>query len=160
MRLVTSRILGILAAGLSLLALLLALLSPLFKNLIFRLFNMPEALADQPAFPVNAVVSAAVFFLIAALYLLLLLLLKPSRGGSIALVIVFAAVLFLNGAVVMPLLSTALTTATGVIRGAAALAARSTMESAAGYLVSFFTVPANLLMLLSMGGYAGQAVKK
>ena len=162
MSLKVSRIFGILSAVLFGAALAVSLFSFLLRPLIFRLMNAPESLydAEQSYLPVNTIVSCAVSLLIAALYLLLLLLLKPSRGGSIAIVIVFAVVLFLRQALLSPLLSTAVTSLTARWYGAETLAAVSILENGASFLTAFFTVPAMLLLLLSMGGYWGKSVPK
>ena len=162
MSLKVSRVFGILSAILYGIALAVSLFAFLLRPLIFRLMNAPEAFfnAEQSYLPVNSIVNCAIGLLIAALYLMLILLLKPGRGGSIAVVIVFAAVLIIEGVLIAPLVSTALTAFTGRLYGAETLAAVSVLESGTSLLTSFFRVPASLLMLLSMGGYWGKSVRK
>ena len=162
MNLKVSRIFGILSAALHGVALVVSLFSFLLRPLIFRLMHAPEDMFDASQFylPVNTILGCSVSLLIAVLYLVLILALKPSKGGSIAVVIVFAVVLFLTSALISPLLSTAATAITGRYYGSRTLAAVSMLETGAGFLTRFFTVPASLLMLLSMGGYWGKCVPK
>lgn len=156
MSLKTSRIFGILAAALYGLALIVSLLTILFRVPILRLYHAPEEMYAAAGIPVNTIVRCAVFFLVILLYAILILALKPSRGGSIAIAVVFAAVLLLLNGVLFPLLSTASTLFVGYRMGAMSLAGNSVMETGASFLTSFFTTPAFLLALISMGGYWGK----
>lgn len=161
MSLKTSRIFGILAAALYGLALIVSLLSILFRVPILRLFGAPLEVYGSAGAPWNTIVRCAVFFLVILLYAILILAIKPSRGGSIAVAVVFAAVLLLLNGVLFPLLSTASTLFVGYRMGGIALAGNSVLETGANLLTSFFTTPGFLLALISMGGYWGKtAVRK
>ena len=160
MSLKAARILHVVASALFVLALLASILAIVFQEQIKMLYTAdPEVIAFRSA-PIGSILGILLRLLIAMAYMILLFALKPSKGGSIAVVIVFAVVLFLTSALISPLLSTAATAITGRYYGSRTLAAVSMLETGAGFLTRFFTVPASLLMLLSMGGYWGKCVPK
>ena len=160
MSLKAARILHVVASALFVLALLASILAIVFQEQIMMLYTAdPEVIAFRSA-PIGSILGILLRLLIAMAYMILLFALKPSKGGSIAVVIVFAVVLFLTSALISPLLSTAATAITGRYYGSRTLAAVSMLETGAGFLTRFFTVPASLLMLLSMGGYWGKCVPK
>ena len=102
-----------------------------------------------------SIVNTVIRLLIAGVYLVLILLLKPTKGGSIAVVIVFSVLLVLNGVLISPLIGLGFQSAVARY-GAVMMASHAALSGFVSGLVSFFTVPASILMYLSMGGYWGK----
>ena len=159
MSLNTARILHVIASALFLLALLASILVIFFQAQIKQLYTQdPEVIAFRSV-PIGPIVNILIRLLIAMVYMILLFALKPSKGGSIAVVIVLSVLLLLHGILItntVNLLSQASANAYGVY----AVASYSAVSGAASRLSAFFTVPASILMAVSMGGYWGQSARK
>ena len=159
MSLKAARILHVVASALFVLALLASSLAIVFQEQIKMLYTAdPEVIAFRSA-PIGSILGILLRLLIAMAYMILLFALKPSKGGSIAVVIVFAVLLLLDGVLITPVIG--LISQAGVNSyGTLAVASYSIVSRAASTLSSLFAVPANVLMVISMGGYWGQSVRK
>jgi len=159
MSLTTVRVLQIIAAALFLLALLSSILVITFQAQIKMMYtDQPEVIAFRSA-PIGPIINILIRLLIAMVYLLLVFALKPSKGGSIAVVIILLSLLILDGVLISPAVSL-LAQASANAYGSYASVSYSIVNSAAGTLSSFFTAPAYILMVISMGGYWGQNARK
>jgi len=155
MSLTCARILHIVAFALFLLAFLVPILAIPFQGQIKSLYTTDPEVLMVTSVPIEAIVNTVIRLLIAGVYLVLILLLKPTKGGSIAVVIVFSVLLVLNGVLISPLIGLGFQSAVARY-GAVMMASHAALSGFVSGLVSFFTVPASILMYLSMGGYWGK----
>ena len=159
MKLTTARVLQIVAAALFVLALLASVLVIVFQAQIKQLYTQdPEVIAFRTV-PIGTIIGTLIRLLIAAVYTILLFALKPSKGGSIAVVIVMAALLLLDGILISPVIGLASQMSVNSY-GTYAVASYSAVSRAASVFSSLFAVPADILMVISIGGYWGQNVRK
>ena len=150
----TCRILQIIAFALFAMSFLGALLAIPFQKTIISIYTTDEAVLSEFNFPWAALLRTF-FLLIPALVYLILVFRSMTPAGTRAAVIGLAIVMGLTLALFLPLLDlgiTALVNREGMI----AAAHYSSLNGAVTFLTAFSIVPAEILMLLSMGGFFGK----
>ena len=150
----TCRTLQIIAFILFALAFLGTLLAIPFQKAIVSIYTSDPAVLSEFNFPWAALLRTF-FLLIPALVYLILVFRSMTPAGTRAAVIVLAIVMGLTMALFLPLLDlgiTALVNREGMI----AAAHYSSLNGAVTFLTAFSLVPAEILMLLSMGGFFGK----
>lgn len=150
----TCRILQIIAFALFAMSFLGALLAIPFQKTIISIYTTDEAVLSEFNFPWAALLRTF-FLLIPALVYLILVFRSMTPAGTRAAVIVLAIVMGVTMALCLPLLESWITVLVGQ-EGTIAMAHYSSLNGAVSFLTAFSIVPAEILMLLSMGGFFGK----
>ena len=150
----TCRILQIVAFILFAMSFLGALLSIPFQRTIVSIYTTDEVVLSEFNFP-WAVLLRTFFLLIPALVYLILVFQRMAPAGTRTTVIVLAIVMGVTMALCLPLLETWITVLVGQ-EGTIAMAHYSSLNGAVSFLTAFSLVPAEIMMLLSMGGFFGK----
>lgn len=154
----TCRVLQIIAFVLFALAFLCAILAIPFQKFLVSIYTSDPAVLAEFNFPWQALLHS--FFLLIPALIYLILVLKPmSPGGSKATVIVLAIHLGFLLILILPLLSTFITSEVAR-EGQIALVHYNNLNSITSIVTSLLTVPAEIMMLLSMGGFFGKDSRK
>ena len=150
----TSKILQLIAFILFAVALLVSIASIFAQVPIKRLYSSSEEILAIRSVPF-ASIAAAVIHVVLALIFMLVIFGKPSRGAVKALGIVMAALFVLFDALIIPLIGMGIT---GLVarRGATALSSYSVLSSGVSFVTSILSVPATILMFLSIGALFGK----
>ena len=146
----TSKNLQLAAVILFGLALLCAACSIFMQEQLKGLCHADPAVLAVKSIPWSALISCA-FHLILSVVCLVVIAKNPSRGKAIALVIVSAVLLALSTAIFQPALSMAFV-ALESRSGIEQVASYTALMSAVSMVTGVLTAPANVLMLLSLGG--------
>ena len=150
----TSKILQLIAFILFAVALLVSIASIFAQVPIKRLYGAGGEILAIRSVPF-ASIAAAIIHVVLALIFMLVIFGKPSRGAVKALGIVMAVLFVLFDALIIPLIGMGIT---GLVarRGAAAISSYSVLSSGVSFLTSILSVPATILMFLSIGALFGK----
>ena len=150
----TCRVLQIVAFVFFALAFLGSVLAIPFQKSLVSIYTSDPEILSQFHFPWQALLRSFLLLIPALIYLILVL--QPmSPGGSKATVIVLAIHMGILLALILPLLSMFITTEVAR-EGQYALAHYNDLNGITSAVTSFLTVPAEILMFLSMGGFFGK----
>ncbi len=155
MSLKTAKTLQIIAFALFAFALLLSVVSIFAQNLFKSLFGAPSDAYDIRVIPYQPILYCFVRTVLALIYLLIICG-HPTRKGTIAITIVMTILFVLLDTVISPVVGTTITFLTGNSGGALSLAATNAVVNGVQLITRFFTIPAALLMFLSLGGACGK----
>lgn len=146
----TSKNLQLAAVILFGLALLSVIAATVFQQTVKQIYHTNPSALKITSVPWPALVSCALY-LILSIVCLVVIAKQPSRGKAIALTVIAAILFAAFSAVITPAVSTA-TTMTVSRQGADHLASYVSLTQAASFVSNVFSIPASILMLLSLGG--------
>ncbi len=151
----TVRVLQSVAVILYAAALAIAILAVPLQSSFLSLYGRSGA-NDPRVIPFGAIAKALLNFVPAVIYLVLLKKWKPTVKGSRALSIAFAVALAVQQILLSFILNFLVDMIVSRLYGVSVLAAYTVLSGAISWISVFFTVPAEILMLLSLGGYWGK----
>lgn len=146
----TSKNLQLAAVILFGLALLAIIAATVFQQTVKQLYHTDANALRVTSIPWSALITVTLQ-LILSVVCLAVIAKQPSRGKAIALTVIAAVLYAVISAVVSPLLSTAVTAAVSR-KGIDQMASYASLAQAVSLVSAVFTVPAGILMLLSLGG--------
>lgn len=146
----TSKNLQLAAVILFSLALLSVIAATVFQQTVKQLYHCDPSALEITSIPWPELISRTLY-LILSIVCLVVIAKQPSRGKAIALTVIAAVLFAAFSAVITPVVSTA-TTMTVSRQGADHLASYVSLTQAASFVSDVFSIPASILMLLSLGG--------
>ena len=149
-----SKILQLIAFILFALALVVSVASIFAQVPIKRLYGAGGEVLAIRSVPFAAIAAALIHVVLALIYMLVVFG-KPSRGATKAVGIVMAVLFVLFDAIVIPVIGMGITAAVAR-RGTAFLSSYSALSSGVSSIMNILTVPATILMFLSVGALFGR----
>ena len=146
----TSKNLQLAAVILFSLALLSVIAATVFQQTVKQLYHCDPSALEITSIPWPELISRTLY-LILSIVCLVVIAKQPSRGKAIALTVIAAVLFAAFSAVITPAVSTA-TTMTVSRQGADHLASYVSLTQATSFVSDVFSIPASILMLLSLGG--------
>lgn len=146
----TSKNLQLAAVILFSLALLSVIAATVFQQTVKQLYHCDPSALEITSIPWPELISRTLY-LILSIVCLAVIAKRPARGKAIALMVIAAVLFAAFSAVITPAVSTA-TTMTVSRQGADHLASYVSLTQATSFVSNVFSIPASILMLLSLGG--------